>query len=393
MIEGNHRYNELDALRGLAALSVLFGHLYLLFHETILSKLLFEYGLFRALIAGSEAVTLFFVLSGFVLALPYYSNKQLNYGSYAIRRICRIYIPYLASIVIAFLARQTFYSGKMDGQSNWFNMNWSSTLDVGSIIDHLVLVGTFNSNLNNVVWSLVHEMRISLVFPLLIYALVKVSLKSGIGLSVIFSAISVIYVLFSGRNFVGTEFYATVHYTAMFMIGALLAKNREKLIHQVTKLTLKFKTGVFLMGFILYLYAHPSFILNIVIRDLNPFFRTVIDTWFITLGASILIIFALSSTHFSNLLRTKVVQYIGKISYSLYLCHIAVLVSCIHFFNGKIPVPLICTIAVLGTFIVSSIMYHLVEKPAIRLGRFLTTPHTKRNRNRTNMRTPIMPNK
>ncbi len=61
------RYEELDSLRGLAALSVFFSHMYLMFNESMVSTFLFEYGPFRAFIAGSEAVILFFVLSGFVL--------------------------------------------------------------------------------------------------------------------------------------------------------------------------------------------------------------------------------------------------------------------------------------------------------------------------------------
>jgi peptidoglycan/LPS O-acetylase OafA/YrhL len=102
----NQRFEELDSLRGLAALAVFFGHMYLVFNENLISKLLFEFGPLRIAVAGSEAVTFFFVLSGFVLSLPFYSNRQPNYRHFVIRRVCRIYIPYIIAILVALSFRE-----------------------------------------------------------------------------------------------------------------------------------------------------------------------------------------------------------------------------------------------------------------------------------------------
>ncbi|WP_189012253.1 acyltransferase family protein [Paenibacillus marchantiophytorum] len=90
----NKRYEELDSLRGLAALCVVFFHLYQVIPINKLFKVIFEYSPLRLFISGGESVVMFFVLSGFVLALPYFD---------------------------------------------------------------------FLSNLNPVIWSLVHEMRISII--------------------------------------------------------------------------------------------------------------------------------------------------------------------------------------------------------------------------------------
>ncbi len=128
---------------------------------------------------------------------------------------------------------------------------------------------------------------------------------------------------------------------------------------------------LFIFGLILYLYAHPSFILNLLIEDFNPFYRTVIDSWFVSIGAGILILFATSSYKVSKILKNKVVNYIGKISFSLYLVHLLVLFSCIHFFNGILPIWLILLMVVILTFILSSVMYKFVEKPSIKLGKLL----------------------
>ncbi|WP_186446162.1 acyltransferase family protein [Paenibacillus cremeus] len=367
----NGRYEELDSLRGLAALSVFFGHMYLIFNKTFLSQLLFKFGVFHFAIAGSEAVVLFFVLSGFVLSLPFYSNRQFTYSAYVIRRICRIYIPYIVAVGFAMLLRELFYTGKISGLTDWFNSSWSSDLTLSSLKDHLLLIGTFTSNLDNVVWSLVHEMRISFAFPFIMFLLVRMSWKKGIGLGITLSVLSVVYSYVTKADFIGTELYASLHYTAMFVIGALIAKYRNEISNKILHLHKKLRISLFFIGLILYLYVHPSFVLNKIVHDLHPFYRTVIDTWFVALGASILIIFAITSSRISKILRNAIVKYIGKVSFSLYLSHLVVLLSCVHFLHNRLPLWGICIVVVIVTFIISSAMYYLVEKPAISLGRRL----------------------
>ena len=160
----------------------------------------------------------------------------------------------------------------------------------------------------------------------------------------------------------------------MFIIGAIIAKYRLKIKQKIFSFSVKIKIALFLIGIVLYLYAHPSFLLNILIVNFPPFYRTVIDTWFTSIGAGILIVFAISSTHFTNLLRKKFVIFIGKISYSLYLMHLAILFSFIHLLNGIIPMWEILILAILSAFVISSLTYFFVEIPAIKLGKYLTRP-------------------
>lgn len=365
------RYDELDSLRGLAALAVFFGHIFLIFNLSFYAIVLFEFGPFRAFIAGSEAVMLFFILSGFVLSLPFYSKRPFSYSTYAIKRICRIYVPYIFAILLAFVCKELFYDGRIASLSKWFNELWDTDVTLKEMVNHLLLVGDFSSNLNVVVWSLVHEMRISFIFPFLMFFLIKIDTVKGIGLAILCSIASVIFVFLTGSEYFGTELFVSVHYIALFIVGALLAKHRYYLINSYRTLTGNLKILIFFIGVILYVYAHPSFVLNIFIPDFHPFYRTVIDSWFVSAGACILIISALSSGKFSRLLNNKIINYLGKISYSLYLTHIAVLISSMYLLSGILPLWSICLIAIVLTLVISSVMYEIVEKNSIKLGRYL----------------------
>jgi peptidoglycan/LPS O-acetylase OafA/YrhL len=96
------RFAELDSLRGLAALAVVLSHFTGVYlntrHYTVF---LYKFPM-RILLDGRAAVILFFLLSGFVLSLPY-RQRGLEYGTFLVRRICRIYLPYLGALLLAVL--------------------------------------------------------------------------------------------------------------------------------------------------------------------------------------------------------------------------------------------------------------------------------------------------
>src|SRR5258708_1027684 len=107
------RVDQLDSLRGLAAVNVMASHL-LLCVPLIFAGVhdrdganRFTYAILytplHLFIAANEAVILFFILSGFVLSLPFFSPQAPSYRELAIRRVCRIYLPCLASLAIALL--------------------------------------------------------------------------------------------------------------------------------------------------------------------------------------------------------------------------------------------------------------------------------------------------
>lgn len=95
------RIDSLNSLRGLAALIVLLHHCYYMLDGSKTGELsIVRLSPLRLFIAGHAAVIVFFLLSGFVLALPYRS-EQPNALCFIIRRACRIYIPFASAIFLS----------------------------------------------------------------------------------------------------------------------------------------------------------------------------------------------------------------------------------------------------------------------------------------------------
>jgi peptidoglycan/LPS O-acetylase OafA/YrhL len=133
------------------------------FEGEIWSKML------RPFTNSALAVIVFFVLSGYVLALPYIRGTQIPYRHFLVRRFCRIYIPFAASLSVALLLYHLTDRRPIRATSTWFNTLWPLSMGLSGVAKHLLMLGTAaNIKLNPVMWSLIYEMRISLLFPLLI---------------------------------------------------------------------------------------------------------------------------------------------------------------------------------------------------------------------------------
>ena len=85
----SNRYQELDALRGIAAIMVV------LFHFTMGRK---EANLGFKL--GTTGVDMFFIISGFVIFMSI--NKVKTSGEFIINRISRLYPTYWACVTFTF---------------------------------------------------------------------------------------------------------------------------------------------------------------------------------------------------------------------------------------------------------------------------------------------------
>ncbi|MEB9739604.1 acyltransferase family protein, partial [Bacillus cereus] len=204
--------------------------------------------------SGNESVIIFFVLSGFVL----YESIQKNYssyGSYLLKRICRIYIPYIVAIIIAIVCQITISEYGISYLSEWFNRSWTIESSSSLIAQHILLVGKYNTDAyNGVIWSLVHEMRISIIFPLILMICLRKTLRCSLLLLFSFSICSVVILFLFRSGLTLTSYALTLHYTVLFLLGALVAKYKNNLIVFYSNCTKNTKIAWFLFAILLFMY-------------------------------------------------------------------------------------------------------------------------------------------
>lgn len=362
---GRRHYPELDALRGAAAMVVLFTHFYQVWltthhpHWASRPKLIPPLWL---LTDGHASVILFFLLSGFVLTLPSLRGSKQPYARYITRRICRIYPPYLAGLMLSIVGCSYFWGHTQYGQE--FAQFWSAPPDVHAFLAHLRMIGRFDVyRYDPPVWSLVHEMRISIVFPLILLVSRRLRAWSVLGvaaLCTVLSSLSLKYVETGLPSAVSvTAWSLTLSYCGTFLLGSALAHRREQLVQALGKARLTTRLGLLALGFALYLYPVQS-VYGIAVGD------------FVTsCGGLLLLTYCLQHgggvTHW---LRTAPMQFLGRISYSIYLVHLPVLLVLAYLLYGHNPVWFLLPFLLISLLLATGV-YYSVEVPSIALGRVL----------------------
>ena len=166
----NDRLAGLDGLRAIAALAVFGVH----FNQMAgLDANLGPFDLGRWLANGNTGVALFFVLSGFLLSMPFWrqvhgSGSTVNVGSYVVRRLARI-LPAYYLCLFGLLGIMLASGGAPS---------------INNVLSHIVFLYNLNDwnilSLNAPFWTLAVEMQFYLVLPLLMLGLRRLSARAAL---------------------------------------------------------------------------------------------------------------------------------------------------------------------------------------------------------------------
>ncbi|CAM3863784.1 acyltransferase family protein [Bacillus paramycoides] len=369
------RYEELDSIRGISSFLVMIGHHLMIFsayqnysyedNKPFVVYLLRETPARLIFSSGNESVIIFFVLSGFVLYESIRKNYS-SYGSYLLKRICRIYIPYIVAIIIAIICQTTISEYGISYLSEWFNRSWTIESSLSLIAQHVLLIGKYNTDAyNSVIWSLVHEMRISIIFPLVLMICLRKTIWYSLLCLFSFSICSVVILFLFHSGLTLTSYALTLYYTVLFLFGAQVAKYKKHLIMFFSNCTKNKKILWFLLAVFLYMYEG-------IIGEINVLNNFVFRDYAVAISACLFVILSLSVSTLSSLLHNKYLLYLGKISYSLYLYHTISLFSLIYMLHETVPLPIVLIMSLIMSFILATISYVFVEKFAFRVGKYVT---------------------
>ena len=354
------RLEFLDSLRGWAAVYVL------LYHTALIPSpaLTVPKWAAPAVLNGGTGVTLFFIVSAFSLCLSARPGESHGtaWTAFMLRRFFRIaplfYLILLVSLVRDVLLFGAWHSPAMIAVNAAFLFNFWPGQETGIVWAS---------------WTIGVEMPFYALFPFLMTR--TRTIAAAIALTLGFLIVEMVWpgdeilhlagvsaaVSSSYRNF---ELF---RYLPVFASGILIYQVFTRFIENAPR---RPSVGWGLLLGSLYLYAS-------LLRG-NVGVGVVYDAYYWQIVVFGLLILGLAIQP-NIIVVNSITRYVGKISYSVYLIHTTVIYLLIPVFRsieglGWSPTGSFgaCAVLTLGlTLLLSTMAYHLVERPGIRLGRRL----------------------
>jgi peptidoglycan/LPS O-acetylase OafA/YrhL len=328
-----HWVRGIDSIRIVLALIVLLSHLenqFAIFLKTSDNTIIYLFGVgLNHAFLGPGAVTAFFIISGFVIHYPF-KDREPNVRQFLIRRWVRIVLPLLVAVAIAIY------------------------------LEGLWLVP---------IWSLYCELIYYTIYPVL--RRLPISWKTQFVITFVIAAIIVFTM--GGDELTSLLTQTNVNYTGSYavlgdwitwiiglpcwLIGVLIAENIDKIKKVITRPQVylircaMILLAMVIVGLKAHWYTSYLFTLN--------FIAPIIGLW---ITAEII--------YFRDHQPWAWLEYGGKFSYSLYLCHIINLVLIEMVMKPTVQTYLV--IIVINVFL-AWLFYLVVEEPSHRLSRYLAS--------------------
>jgi peptidoglycan/LPS O-acetylase OafA/YrhL len=304
---------------------------------------------------GYQGVTFFFILSGFILSYTY-KTKFFTLDKYEVKKfyVARIAKIYPIHILTFFISLPWYFMIPLDH---------TPILYVFQALTNISLIHSFipfgNVSFNGVSWSLSVEMFFYLIFPFLIFSVLKIikdKKKIFISLLVIWGVISItLSILPNGpdNNFIRWVCYffpvvRVFEFLVGLVLGVLFLESKDKISKYSTALfsLLEF-TSITLI--VLMVLISPNIIQNLKYSQI-----------FIPFWGLLIIVFAFQKGIISYFISSKVLVYLGEVSFSFYMVHMLVITYVYYFWEENWLTMLLCFVI---SLVLSSLLYKYYEEP------------------------------
>jgi len=327
----------LNGIRAIAALLVVFSHISL-----GLGSLGFRG--YHGIDMAGYGVTMFFVLSGYLitylLLTEYDKNGQISYRKFYMRRILRIWPIYYLSIFIA-LACMCFFAERADGWGLFFYMFMMANVP-------FIFGGTLGFVAQ--LWSVGVEEQFYLFWPWLFKQRAHL-LKIMLGVIIIYMVLRLILRITENGPFYTLLGITRFHCMAIGGIGALM---------------------VFESRDILKLIYHPAVQIicwTIMILSIYQPFHTfsIIDGELYALIFLVMIINVSTNPRSIIKLENKLLNWLGKISYGIYVYHMFAIALVFYVLSGRtdnsyLTMALVYAGVLSCTFLIAHVSYTYFER-------------------------------
>lgn len=348
-VRPNNRLASLDWLRGIASVWVLFYHLDVTMQK---DKYFAAEPLSDFAAVGYRGVDLFFLLSGFVMTLTLYgSEKERLHGmaDFAIRRVFRIFPLYLIVFSALFVAAAIIGVGGPEGFVPTIgNFVWNALLLPRDDLTTYIPVSA---------WTLTHEL---MFYSMCIFGFYSKRLFWI--LLAIWSALCLLR--FAGGSPIKNWEMPLSPLNIYFLLGAVCAMLTRYLKTQNALAWL----GGGLLFLVLAIYVET--------QHSGSGNRTPKDAILYAAGFFAITFSMAFFTTDNRSILARILHYLGKVSYSLYLLHypiivvLAMVVSRVD--TGPIGQISFVLLSMVVSLIASSLSFRLVESPAVSLGKMVS---------------------
>lgn len=346
------RLNFLDSTRAIAALVVLVFHTNTYILEKVFNANHSEFVLgnkihylIGIIFNGQNAVSYFFVLSGFVISLFYFqTQKQVIIKSYVIKRVFRIFPLYLTIVLIAYITNY-------------------KEVEVVVLIKEALLIPNFHT-LILPGWTMSIELFISLFIPFFIIFIYNLNQKQ----TIIFLTLVVLIPSVFGAF--------VIHFILGIWLAFKYCKNELSSLGVGNKYVLFFALVMFFLRPII----EPIKIIENNLIDLLGFVGMDIYRFYYfcsAISSFYFIAFLLKDFKLQKLLSNKMLVKLGQISYGIYLIHWLVIYYVVEEivkkyldFENVFAIYIAYNFVVISITIISSVFfYYFIEKPFIEFGK------------------------
>lgn len=361
----SERFDALDGLRGVAALVVVLHHGFLTSSavadafrsesgEAPRWAQIITYTPLHLVWAGSEAVLVFFVLSGFILTYQRLRPKPEPWRAYYPKRIVRLYVPVVGAVLVS-IAIVAMVGRDTSTHSWWVNAHETPSLPQ-FLQDSFLLAGI--SDVNTALWSLEWEVWFSLLLPAFILGAIATQRRGGlwIGLLLVFAARAVGSLISS----------PVLLFLPIFAVGALIAVHREYIGELFGRyINSGIRTAVVATVACIALIA--SWPMRLI--PISDAIESAAKSGGILLGAGLLVVLALYSPGVRHLLCVRPIRWLGSRSFSLYLIHEPIIVSAANILPESDNPILVTFAGLVVALAISEAFFRIVEQPSMDLSR------------------------